>query len=231
MNQLSLNLVAISIFTVTMATLLGPLIHLSPVVPALATAGALGLATIDTLSWQGQGATLLLDWLAGFSPAHRDRVMRHEAGHFLAAHDLGIPITGYALTAWEAFRQGQPGHGGVRFDAQEIEAAMQQGNIPALLLDRYCTVWMAGMAAEVLAYGDVQGGADDRQALRSLLKQLRFTPDASQQKERWAALRAKTLLHDRQAAYDALVAAMERRASVEECVQAIGPVPAIQTAV
>lgn len=230
MNQLSLNLVAISIFTVTMATLLGPLIHLSPVVPALATAGALGLATIDTLSWQGQGATLLLDWLAGFSPAHRDRVIRHEAGHFLAAHDLGIPITGYALTAWEAFRQGQPGNGGVQFDAQEIEAAVRQGNIPARLLDRYCTVWMAGMAAEVMAYGDFQGGADDRQILRSLLKQLGFTPEASQQKERWAALRAKALLRDRQDAYDALVAAMERRAAVDECLQAIGPVPSIPTA-
>ncbi|MBD2021346.1 ATP-dependent Zn protease, partial [Leptolyngbya sp. FACHB-36] len=79
MSQLSLNLVAISIFVVTMTTLLGPLVHLSPVVPTIAVASALGLATLDTLSWQGRGATLLLDWLARFSPEHRDRVVRHEA--------------------------------------------------------------------------------------------------------------------------------------------------------
>ncbi|MCY7391166.1 MAG: ATP-dependent Zn protease, partial [Leptolyngbyaceae cyanobacterium CAN_BIN12] len=100
MSQLSLNLVAISIFVITMSALLGPLVQLSPVVPAIATASVLGLAALDTLSWQGRGSTLMLDWLAGFSAEHRARIIRHEAGHFLVARQLDIPVTDYTLSAW-----------------------------------------------------------------------------------------------------------------------------------
>jgi len=221
MSQLSLNLVAISIFAMTLSTLLGPLVHLSPVVPAIATAGVLGLATLDTFSWQGQGSNLLLDWLAGFSSQHRDRVLHHEAAHFLVAHQLGIPVTGYALTAWEAMRQGHPGQGAVRFGDPAIAAALQQGTLPVQLLDRYCTIWMAGIAAETMLYGNVEGGGDDRQTLRSVLATLQISAAERQQKERWAIMRAKTLLQEQQPAYDALVAAMQQRLTVEACCGAI----------
>jgi hypothetical protein len=221
MSSLSLNLVAIVIALFTFASLLGPFVHLSPVVPAIAAFGCLGLAALDTWSWQGQGSTLLLDWLAGFSGQHRARVLRHEAGHFLVAHELGIPVTGYALNAWEAIRQGHAGNGGVRFDVQEIEAELQQGTLSTQLLDRYCTIWMAGIAAETLSYGDIQGGMDDRQKLRLVLTKLGLPAAECLQKERWAVLRAKTLLEEHSPAYEALVAAMEQEASVMECVEAI----------
>lgn len=221
MSQLSLNLVAITIFIVTMTSVLGPLVHLSPVIPAIATAGALGLATLDTFSWQGQGSTLLLDWVARFSTQHRARVLRHEAGHFLVANLLGIPVTGYTLSAWEAFRQGQPGQGGVQFDGQELETELRRGVLSQQLLDRYCTIWMAGAAAEVLTCGTVEGGGDDRQKLRAVLAQLRLSQQECQQKERWAALRAKTLIQEHRTAFEALVTAMAQRASVTECQQVI----------
>ena len=221
MNQLSLNLIAIGIFTITMTSLLGPLVNISPLVPTITTAGVLGLATLDTLSWRGQGSTLLLDWLAGFSAGHRDRVIRHEAGHFLVAHQLGIPTTGYTLNAWDALRQRYPGQGGVRFDSAELEAAMQQGQLSGQLLDRYCTIWMAGIAAEKLIYGNVEGGADDRQKLRGLLAQLGLPPAEREQKERWSLLRAKTLLEAQISAYEALMTAMTQGASVEVCNEAI----------
>lgn len=221
MSQISLNLIAISVFVVTLASLLGPFIHLSPVVPAIATFSLLSLATLDSLSWKGQGATLLLDWLAGFSEQHRARVIRHEAGHFLVAHQLQIPVTGYALNAWEALRQGYPGNGGVRFDAQELEAELQQGKLSAQLLDRFCTVWMAGIAAETLIYGDVEGGEGDRQQLRAVLTRLGFSPGNCLQKERWAILQARTLIQSHQEAYEALIVAMEQRFPVEACIQVI----------
>ena len=221
MNQLSLNLIAIGVFTITITSLLGPLINVSPVVPAIATAGILGLATLDVFGWQGQGATLLLDWLASFSAEHRARVARHEAGHFLVAHQLAIPVTGYTLNAWEALRQGYPGQGGVRFDLQELETELQTGTLSGRLHDRYCTIWMAGIAAETLTYGEAEGGADDRQKLRAVLAQLGLPAAECQQKERLASLRAKTLLQEQQAAYTALVTAMEGRSTVAECQQAI----------
>lgn len=221
MSPITLNLVAITIFTLVMTSLLGPLLHLSPFVPAAVTFGILGVATLDTLSWQGRAGTLLVDWVARFSPEHRQRVVRHEAGHFLAAHLLQIPVTGYTLSAWEAFRQGQPGQGGVSFGSEELDTELQQGKLSVQLVDRYCTVWMAGAAAETLVYGNAQGGADDRQKMRLLWQRLNRPDSEGVLKERWASLQAKTLLETNRAAYDALVQAMEQNAPIETCQQVI----------
>lgn len=204
-----------------MSSLLGPLVHLSPFVPALAAFGILGVATLDTLSWQGQAGTLLIDWFNRFSPTHRHRVVRHEAGHFLVAHLLNVPVTGYTLSAWEAFRQGQPGLGGVSFAMPELEAAVAEGVLSAQLVDRYCTVLMAGVAAEMIVYGEAEGGVDDRQALRSLWAQLKRSPSEAELKQRWATLQAKNLLEAHPGAYEALVMAMERKEPVESCCDAI----------
>jgi hypothetical protein len=220
-SQTALNLIAIAIFTMVMSVLLGPWLHISPFIPAIATFGLLSIATVDTLSWQGQGATLLVDWAARFSKEHRDRVLHHEAGHFLVAHLLQIPITGYTLSAWESFRKGQPGLGGVSFGSDELDAELAQGKLSDQLIDRYCTVWMAGSAAETLVYGTVEGGTDDRQKLLILWSQLRRPAEQGLLKERWALLQAKTLIETHRDAYDALVAAMENRVSAEDCKQQI----------
>lgn len=221
MSQTTLNLIAIIIFSLVMSSLLGPLLHLSPVVPAVAAFGILSFATLDTLSWQGRAGSLIVDWFNQFSPDHRLRVIRHEAGHFLTAHLLDIPVTGYTLSAWESFRQGQPGLGGVSFGSQELDTAIVGGEIPAQLLDRYCTVLMAGIAAETLIYDQPEGGGDDRHKLRLLWSQLRRSAMEGEQKERWAILQAKTLIQANWDAYEGLVAAMEQRASIETCCQQI----------
>lgn len=221
MSQTTLNLVAITIFTLVMTSLLGPLLHISPFVPAAAVFGILGVATLDTLNWQGRIGTLLVDWFAGFSAEHRARVLRHEAGHFLAAHLLDIPVTGYTLSAWEAFRQGQPGRGGVSFASEALDAELQQGKLSAQLVDRFCTVWMAGAAAEQLNYSNVEGGGDDRQKLRLLWAQLKRPDSEGALKERWASLQAKSLLEANWKAYEALVQAMEQRTPVELCCETI----------
>jgi len=221
MNQITFNLIAISIFTVTMSSLLGPLVHLSPLIPAIAVVTLMGLATVDRFAWQGTGGTLLVDWFARRSPAHCDRVIHHEAGHFLVAYLLNIPITGYALSAWEAFRQGQAGQGGVTFDCQELEAELQQGTLSAQLLERYCTVWMAGGVAETLVYGNVEGGSDDLQKFRTIWGQLRRPNREGQEKERGAVLKARNLLQQHQEAYQALVEALKQEMNVTECYQII----------
>lgn len=221
MSKTALNLIAISVFAMTLSTFLGPLLNISPYVPAIATFSILGLATVDTLTWQGQGVNLLLDWFASASPEHRTRVVRHEAGHFLVAHLLGIPISSYALTAWEAFRQGQPGQGGVTFDDREFTSEFQQGILSAHLLNRYGTVWMAGMAAETLVYGNAEGGAEDRQKLHAILTQIGSPAAIYPQKERAFALQARTLLQAHWSCYEALVQAMEKRTPVDECFRLI----------
>lgn len=220
MSQTTLNLVAITIFTLVMTSLLGPLVHLSPAVPAVAAFGLLGIATLDSLNWQGRIGTLVVDWVAGFSADHRRRIVHHEAGHFLAAYLLDIPVIGYTLSAWEAFRQGQPGQGGVSFGTAELETEWQQGKLSTQLMDRYCTVWMAGIAAEELVYGNAEGGADDRQKLRLLWGQQQ-SDSQCELKQRWATLQAKTLVESHRAVYEALVEAMTQRASVADCLQVL----------
>ncbi|NET36236.1 MAG: ATP-dependent Zn protease [Cyanothece sp. SIO1E1] len=221
MRPTTLNLIAITIFVLTMSSLLGPLIHLSPVVPAIVVAGMLGIATLDTLGWQGRGGNLLIDWLAGADAKYRDRILKHEAGHFLVAYLLDVPILSYTLTAWEAFKQGIPGVGGVIFDCQELEQELAQGKLSTQLLNRYCQVWMAGVAAEALTYGSAAGGADDRQKIRTLWLQLQKPLAECQLKQSWSALQARNLLQTHQEAYAALVTSMQNRASVAECYQVI----------
>ena len=221
MSQTALNLVAISIFLMTVSTLLGPLIHLSPAVPAVATFAILGIATLDSFSLQGKAGNLVLDWIAGFSPTHRERIIHHEAGHFLVAYRLGIPVAGYTLSAWEALKQGQPGQGGVSFDDTEISSQLQSGKITNQMLDRYCTVWMAGIAAENLVYKNAEGGGDDKTKLAAVLKSLGFSESIFEQKQRFCALQAKTLLQENWTEYEALVKTMRDRASVIDCVRVI----------
>jgi hypothetical protein len=217
MSQTALNLIAISIFLMTLSVLLGPLLNISPTVPAIATFTILGIATFDSFSLQGKGGSIVLDWIAGFSPEHRDRIIHHEAGHFLVAHLLGIPVTGYTLSAWEAWKQGQPGQGGVSFDDGELASQLEVGKISAQILDRYCTVWMAGIAAENLVFQNAEGGSDDRRKLAEVLTNLRFSANSFQQKQRLHALQAKTMLQENWSSYEALVKAMRDRASVAEC--------------
>ena len=219
MPQTALNLIAIGIFLMTMTSLLGPIFQIPPVVPAATTFGILALATADTLSWNSRGVSLLLDLFA--SAEQRQRIIKHEAGHFLTAYFLGIPITGYTLTAWEVLRQGQLGSGGVSFDTQALIAKPFELEKMRLTLERFCTVWMAGIAAEKIVYGDSQGGAEDRQQLRQALTMAGLPEIGYSQKERWAQLQATNLLTRHQQAYEALVDAMSQRASVAECYAAI----------
>jgi hypothetical protein len=222
MSQTTLNLVAIAIFTLTVSTLLSPFLDISPFFPATATFGLMGLATVDRFAWSGQGGNLLVDWFAQRSEQHRSRVLHHEAGHFLVAYLLGISVTGYALTAWEAQRQGNlAAGGGVRFDDQRIQAQLEEGVIGSDIVERYCQVWMAGGAAEQLAFGDVEGGVDDVIKLRGLLNELKYSPQMLEQKERWAAFQAKQMIERNAAAYGALMTAMGDRQPVETCIEAI----------
>ncbi|MDB9517663.1 ATP-dependent Zn protease [Roseofilum reptotaenium CS-1145] len=217
MNQLSLNLIAIAVFTLTLSSLLGPIIHLNPAIPAIIAFGILGFMAIDSLQWQGQGSNLGLGLIASLSPAYRDRLLHHEAGHFLVASLLDIPITGYTLNPWEALKAGQRGQAGVSFDQEAITEQLKSTALTQQWIDRYCLLLMAGVAAEELVHGNAEGGADDRQNLNMLLKlyspgTVDFTP-----KQKWAKLQARTLIENQWDAYQALVVAMGQRLSVPEC--------------
>ncbi|MEA5575819.1 ATP-dependent Zn protease [Anabaena sp. UHCC 0451] len=217
MSQTAINLIAISIFLMTLSTLLGPLINLSPTIPALTIMGFLGIATVDNFSFQGKGGTIVLDWLARFSPEYKERIIHHEAGHFLVAHLLGIPVTGYTLSAWEAWKLGQPGQGGVILEDSEIAKQLEKGKITVSMTDRYCNIWMAGIAAEMLVFKSAEGGGDDKAKLNQFLAALGFEEKVFEQKQRFHLLQAKNLIQENWDKYQSLVDAMRKGVDVKEC--------------
>lgn len=214
MRDTTLNTIAIVIFGVTMASLLGPLINLSPAVVAVFVAVGLGVFSVDQLGLSGRIGNILMDTVAWASPEHRQRVLHHEAGHFLTAVLLDIPVEAYTLNTWEAWQQGIPGQGGVVFGPTDPAALTR---LTPQSIDRYCQVWMAGIAAEQMIYGDAQGGSDDTTTLDMFWNALGRSPGEAPLKQRWAALQAKTLLEKNREAFDALVTAMGDRAPVADC--------------
>ncbi|MFP3386311.1 hypothetical protein R0J92_22995, partial [Tritonibacter sp. SIMBA_163] len=82
----------------------------------------------------------------------------------------------------------------MQFDTTALEQAGTQPNQVNLMLDRFCTVWCAGMAAETLQYGNAEGGGDDRAQLQSVLNDFGYPQNQRQQKEEWAKLQAKSLI-------------------------------------
>lgn len=217
MNQITLNLIAIGIFSVVLMALVGPLVQLSPVFPATIGIGVLSLAALDTFGLQGLMGNLLIDTIAQQDPAYRRRILHHEAGHFLVAHLLEIEVTDYTLSAWEAVKKGQSGRGGVNFDLRDMLSQAEAGSLSVQSINTYCIVWMAGIAAEQLTYGQSEGGGSDRTQIRLLWSRLNGPNTNCDTKMRWAILQAKTLIERHQSAYDALVEKMELGTPSEEC--------------
>jgi hypothetical protein len=215
MQSTGLNIIAISIFTITLSVLLGPLLHISPVIPALTTFALMGLVTVDTLAYENKGVNLLLDFFA--STQQRERVIYHEAGHFLVGTLFNIPIVNYSLSAWEFIQQNKTGSGGVVFDYSFLDKKITNLTDFNLNIDRFCLVLMSGIAAENIIYGNNQGGNEDYQLLETTLLSLGFSENLCQQKQRWALLQATNLIKQNLPSYQALVEGMKAKKSIEEC--------------
>jgi hypothetical protein len=223
-KNISLDLIAICVFGLTCSSLLAPLLQVSSTVPLLVIGGIVAIATFDNFVLKSLLSTLVIDTLSSNDSTYRQRIINHEAGHFLVAYLSGIEIESYSLTAWEALKQGQSAQGGTVF------APLTDSNIPAELLQKYCRVWMAGIAAERLVYERAEGGFDDRQKLRSVMALIGKDAQSGRQQENLAIVQAKALIQTNWDAYQALTAAMTARTPVAECCQILRSaiVPAIE---
>lgn len=227
MNVTTTDLLAIAIFTITMMSLVGTMVGLSPIVPSAIAIGLLSAWGIDIGFWQGKFGAYAQAWLRARSPEYRERVSYHEAGHFLAAYVLGFKITNYAIAGVVGKSLGEvladqnfAGiEGGVEIEIdQDAQTESNSISHSANLLDRYCTVYMAGIAAEQIMYdGFSEGGMDD---LKKLRQAIAHTPKPMVQ-ERWALLNAKNLLSDRRDILIALAAKMQAGSSIDDCCQVI----------
>jgi hypothetical protein len=218
MNQITLNAIAISVFGMTLSVLLGPLLNISPSLSAGVTLLGLSAVTIDGFQFQSVGLTLVLDTIARLSPHYRQRVLHHEAGHFLAAYLLELPVQSYTVSVWEAFRQGNAQQGGIVLEQPSdiVASGCLKSNI-----DKLCTVWVAGGIAEDLKYGSIKGNEDDLRTLRQTLSALGLNIRLYEEQ---AKRQARQLLQENWQSYEALVTQMEMRQAPAECCRVIGQI-------
>jgi hypothetical protein len=90
-------------------------------------------------------------------------------------------------------------------------------------LDRLSVVTMAGIAAEALKFGNSEGGIADERSLIGLFSSIQppWNMLRIQGQARWAVVQAIGLIQEHQAAYDAVVAALEQGLGIGEVVFAI----------
>lgn len=169
-------------------------------------------------------------------PDFNNKVLRHEAGHFLCAYLLGCPVEGFVLSTWAALND--PRFGGKRttvnagtsfFDPNLSDEINGRKPLTRSSVDRYTIIVMGGIAAESLNFGGADGGAGDEMALVSFLTNLNpksggamsWNIDSIKNQARWGALQAVLLLREYSDCYDALVDALERGGDLGDCVYAI----------
>jgi hypothetical protein len=202
---------ALLVGVTTLVITFGPLLGISPWLPALFIVVVGGALVSDQFLFQSRHIRLLLGLLQELTPEHKSRVLHHEAGHFLVSHLVGIKIVDYSLDAWDIYKKGDMGSGGVVPDQESILTYTQKA--PWSKVEQYCMAMMAGPAAEQRVFDSVWGGSDDLEKVRLCLAQAKKNPDLY----RLYVTRAHDLLESHQAIYEQLVALMAKKTPVEEC--------------
>ncbi|KAG2452402.1 hypothetical protein HYH02_002645 [Chlamydomonas schloesseri] len=158
--------------------------------------------------------SVVIDRFSQLFPDYKDRVLKHEAAHFLLGYLVGVPITGYSV---------ELGREHTEFAEAKIQQRIIERQLTDEEIDSLALVAVAGMAAEGREYEEVMGQTADLYDLqRLLLRSKTKLSDAQQQNiTRWAVWSAAGLLRSHAEEHKALIEAMRRGASVAECVQAI----------
>lgn len=88
---------------------------------------------------------IFIDKFSQVFPDYRDRVLRHEAAHFLVGYLLGVPALGYDLAI---------GREHTDFAEAKLQKRLFQSDLSAGDIDQLSVVAMAGVAAEAMEYDE-----------------------------------------------------------------------------
>ena len=128
----------VAVAGVSVVSVVGPVLGLSPWLIAAAAGGALTALTVDAARFGGLGGHLVAESLPfGLGRARLRRIAIHEAGHLLLAAENQLPVKQVLVGSRAGLRHG-------------------------------LRVLLAGMVAETVEYGGSRGGADDRALLGRL---------------------------------------------------------------
>lgn len=167
---------------------------------------------------------LVLDTIGHYlSQKYHNRVIQHEAGHFLIAYLLGVLPKGYTITSLDTLmNQGSLNvQAGAAFVDYEFLEEINTGKLSATMVNKFSCIALAGVAAEYLLYGRAGGGLADINKLDGLLKGLGFTQKKADSQVRWAVLNTVLILRRHEKARSQLAEAMSTGKSVGSCIQVI----------
>jgi hypothetical protein len=222
-----------------------------------------------------------------FFPSQKQRIIQHEAGHFVMGYLLGLPIQAYQSesgiqNAVMFYDLADPDYGQeyarklgfdrIRREEIQPEIPRQDSNIPFFgslgrgadlletqsvfrkgikqnytaafgsldvnndptyswpyrgfddrTLDKLTMVSLAGVCAEILAFGNAEGGAADYDLLRKLLgaSQSPISDREVENRIRFGLGFTMSILRSHLGLLDVVAAVMERKGSVADCVTAI----------
>ena len=145
----------------------------------------------------------------------RERICRHEAGHFLCGYLCGLPVKKYEINVDTGVACVEF-HTNGRSDATVRE--LSEDDIAALSV-----VAMSGSVAEILTYGKATGGENDLLELQNCFRKSKEFIGAAKQQDltRWGALTSYSLLKSNKEKYEGLVEAFKENKSLAECVAII----------
>ncbi|XP_042437365.1 uncharacterized protein LOC122023360 isoform X2 [Zingiber officinale] len=137
---------------------------ISPAQILYVSLGLLFLWSLDSVYFYGGVKNLMLDTIGHISSQkYHNRVIQHEAGHFLIAYLLGVLPKGYTLTSWEALikENSLNVQAGTAFVDFEFLEEINAGKLSAKMLNRFSCIALAGVATEYLLFGYAEGGLAD----------------------------------------------------------------------
>ncbi|KAK0602809.1 hypothetical protein LWI29_037139 [Acer saccharum] len=169
------------------------------------------LWTLDSVSFNGGIGSLVIDTIGHtFSQKYHNRVIQHEAGHFLIAYLVGILPKAYTISSLEALKkEGSLNlQAGTAFVDFEFLEEVNTGKVSSTTLNRFSCIALAGVATEYLLYGYAEGGLDDINKLDVILRGLGFTQKKADSQVRWSVLNTVLLLRRHKGARAKLAEAM-----------------------
>lgn len=157
---------------------------------------------------------VVIDKFSQVYPDYKERVARHEAGHFLMGYLVGVPVTGYSM---------EIGLQHTEFAEAKLQHRIVEKKLDDKEIDLLSMMAVGGVAAEGRQYEEVLGQTADlfdlqRMLLRSSVK---LSDQQQQNVTRWAVYAAASLLKKYQKEHEVLTQELLRGSSVLECVKAI----------
>ena len=144
----------------------------------------------------------------------RERICRHEAGHFLCGYMCGLPVKEYSISP-------ETGVACVEFHTSSTSTVgreLSDDEVAALSV-----VAMSGSVAEIMEYGKAKGGENDLLELQNCFAKSKEFIGAAKQQDltRWGALTSYGLIKANLSKYEGLVSAFKANKSLSECVAII----------